>query len=257
MADSTQFARYPSLAEKVVIVTGGASGIGATIVKRFAAQDARVAFFDIDACSAKELVDSIPSCKHTPVFVPTDVTKIPLLRESVQTVQQQLGPVDVLVNNAARDDRHSWSEVTPEYWDASLAVNLHHHFFCIQAVAPAMQARGRGSIINISSISWIVPSTGLPAYVAAKAAIVGITRTMSRELGPSGVRVNALLPGGIATERQRRLWYTPEYERTIIESQSLKRTLVPDDVAGLVLFLAADDSSAITGQSHIVDGGWI
>jgi NAD(P)-dependent dehydrogenase (short-subunit alcohol dehydrogenase family) len=165
--------------------------------------------------------------------------------------------VDVLVNNAANDQRHTIEEVTPAYWDRSIATNLRPQFFTIQAVLPAMRTARRGSIINMSSISWMIPSTGVPLYIAAKAAIVGLTRTLAHELGPANIRVNAVLPGAIATERQRRLWYTPEYKAEILASQALKHELVPAEVARLVLFLAADDSSAITNQSYIVDGGWV
>jgi NAD(P)-dependent dehydrogenase (short-subunit alcohol dehydrogenase family) len=179
------------------------------------------------------------------------------LQVAVAEVVAGHGTVDVLVNNAANDQRHSIAEVTPEYWDRSLAVNLRPQFFAMQAVLPAMKAAGRGSIINMSSISWMIPSTGLPLYVAAKAAIVGLTRTMAHELGPAGIRVNAVLPGAIATEKQKRLVYTPEYKAEIMGRQALKRDIVPDDVARLVLFLAADDSSAITNQSYVIDGGWV
>ena len=168
-----------------------------------------------------------------------------------------LGSIDVLVNNAANDQRHSVEEVTPAFFDTSIATNLRPQFFAIQAVIPAMRSAGRGSIINMSSISWMIPSIGVPLYVAAKAAIVGLTRTLAHELGPHNIRVNAVLPGAIVTERQRRLWYTPEYKAEIMASQALKRDILPDDVARLVLFLAADDSSAITNQSYIIDGGWV
>ena len=163
----------------------------------------------------------------------------------------------MLVNNAANDQRHTTEEVTPEFCDQCVGLNLKAYFFCIQAVLPAMQAAGRGSIINMSSISWMIPSTGLPLYIAAKAAIVGLTRTLAHELGPDKIRVNAVLPGAIATEKQKRLWYTPEYKAEILASQALKRDILPEDVARLVLFLAADDSSAITNQSYVVDGGWV
>jgi NAD(P)-dependent dehydrogenase (short-subunit alcohol dehydrogenase family) len=165
--------------------------------------------------------------------------------------------VDVLVNNAANDRRHRIEDVTTECFDESIAVNLRPQFFMIQAVLPSMKAAGRGSIINMSSISWMIPSTGVPVYVTAKAAIVGLTRTMAHELGAAGIRVNAVLPGAIATEKQKRLVYTPEYKAEIMASQALKRDILPEDVARLVLFLAADDSSAITNQSYVIDGGWV
>jgi D-xylose 1-dehydrogenase len=161
------------------------------------------------------------------------------------------------VNNAASDDRHTFAEVTPEYWDERMAVNLRHQFFATQAVAPGMAAAGGGSIINMSSIAWMIPSTGLPAYVTAKAGIVGLTRTLARELGGANIRVNCVLPGAIMTERQRRLWMTPEYLAEIMQRQSLKRELMPEEVARLVMFLAADDSAGITGQNFVIDGGWV
>ncbi len=241
-----------------MLITGGASGIGASLVEQFARQGSRVAFIDVALRAAQELIESLKHASlHTPVFFSCDLTDITALRAAIEATQAQLGPVEVLVNNAANDTRHSFSEVTPEYWDAAMAVNLRHQFFAIQAVAPGMIARGGGSIINMSSIAWMIPSTGMPAYVSAKAAIVGLTRTMSHELGAANVRVNAVLPGAILTERQKRLWWTPEYEATVLSRQSLKRPLMPDEIARLVLFLAADDSSAITNQSYIIDGGWM
>jgi NAD(P)-dependent dehydrogenase (short-subunit alcohol dehydrogenase family) len=185
------------------------------------------------------------------------MTDVPALQRAMAQVLAAQGTVDVLVNNAANDQRHTIDEVTPEYWERSMAVNLRPQFFTVQAVLPAMKAAGRGSIINMSSISWMIPSIGLPLYVAAKAAIVGLTRTLAHELGSAGIRVNAVLPGAIATEKQKRLVYTPEYKAEILASQALKRDIVPDDVARLVLFLAADDSSAITNQSYVIDGGWV
>jgi NAD(P)-dependent dehydrogenase (short-subunit alcohol dehydrogenase family) len=252
-----QFASYPSLRDRAVIVTGGATGIGESIVTQFARQGARVAFLDIQDQAARRLIEAleVEGCP-APVYFHCDLTKVDKLQEAARLAMGELGTVDVLVNNAANDQRHSIDEVTEEFWDNSMAVNLRPQFFMIQAVAPAMMAAGRGSIINMSSIAWMIPATGLPVYAAAKAAIVGLTRTTAHELGPSNIRVNAVLPGAIATERQRRLWYTPEYKAKIEASQALKVEIVPDDVARLVLFLAADDSRAITSQSYIVDGGW-
>ncbi|MBT9330047.1 SDR family NAD(P)-dependent oxidoreductase [Paracidobacterium acidisoli] len=257
-AAEDRFARYPSLQERVVLVTGGGSGIGASLVEHFAHQGAKVAFLDIAREASEALAAGLAGeVRHTPLFLPCDIREIAALQRAIGEAAERLGPVGVLVNNAARDDRHTWAEVTPEYWDEMMAVNLRHHFFAIQAVAPGMKALGGGSIINLSSISWLIPSTGLPAYVAAKAAIVGLTRTMAHELGDSNIRVNAVLPGGVLTERQQRLWRTPEYDRKILNSQCIHRDLLPEDVARLVLFLAADDSSAITNQTHVIDAGWI
>ena len=258
MSSRPRYANYPSLAGRAVVVTGGASGIGASIVAHFARQGSRVAFFDVQDEAAGQLIDSLKAeVGSAPIYVRCDLTDIGALQSAVKEAIAALDGVDVLVNNAANDQRHQIEDVTPEYWDASIAVNLRPQFFMIQAVLPAMKAAGRGSIINMSSISWMIPSTGVPVYIAAKAAIVGLTRTLAHELGPDGIRVNAVLPGAIATEKQRRLVYTPEYKVEIMASQALKRDILPEDVARLVLFLAADDSSAITNQSYVVDGGWV
>jgi D-xylose 1-dehydrogenase len=253
-----QFAVYPSLKGRAVLVTGGATGIGESLVTHFARQGARVAFIDIQHEPAAVLVETLRSegCP-TPLYLHCDLTHVEALQAAVARAIAELGTVDVLVNNAANDQRHTIEEVTPDYWEQSMAINLRPQFFTVQAVVPAMRKAGRGSIVNMSSISWMIPSTGVPLYVAAKAAIVGLTRTLAHELGPANIRVNAVLPGAIATERQRRLWYTPEYKAEILASQALKREILPEEVARLVLFLAADDSSAITNQSYVVDGGWV
>jgi NAD(P)-dependent dehydrogenase (short-subunit alcohol dehydrogenase family) len=249
---------YPSLRDRVVVVTGGGSGIGAVIVELFARQGARVAFLDRAVDESRALVRGLADAgAHPPRFESCDVTNIADLRATLERIARELGAVTVLVNNAASDDRHRTAEVTPDYWDERMAVNLRHHFFAAQAVIPGMTAAGGGSIINISSISWLIPSTNQAAYITAKAGIVGLTRTLAHELGGANIRVNCVLPGAIMTERQRRLWVTPEYAATILAAQALKRDLVPEDVARLVLFLAADDSSAITSQSYVVDGGWV
>jgi NAD(P)-dependent dehydrogenase (short-subunit alcohol dehydrogenase family) len=228
------------------------------MVAQFARQGARVAFFDVQDAPARLLVETLTAERlPAPLYLHCDLTDVGALKRSVEEVIEALGTVDVLVNNAANDQRHTIEEVTPEYWDKSISVNLRPQFFMIQAVIPAMRKAGHGSIINMSSISWMIPSTGVPLYIAAKAAIVGLTRTLAHELGRSNIRVNAVLPGAIATERQKQLWYTPEYKAEIMASQALKRDILPEDVARLVLFLAADDSSAITNQSYVVDGGWV
>lgn len=257
-AQSDSFAIYPSLRNRTVLVTGGGSGIGASMVEHFARQGARVAFLDIAEEAATALVERLqPVCASAPVFLRCDLTDIAALRAAVSEVEGRLGPVGALVNNAANDARHPTAEVSSEYWDQAMAVNLRHQFFAMQAVIPGMIGAGGGSIINMSSIAWIIPTTGFPVYVAAKAAIVGLTRTMAHELGASNIRVNAILPGAILTERQIRLWWTAAYEAEIMSRQCLKRHLTPDDVARLALFLAADDSSAITNQSYVIDGGWV
>jgi NAD(P)-dependent dehydrogenase (short-subunit alcohol dehydrogenase family) len=258
MAEPDHYATYPSLRDRTALVTGGASGIGASIVEHFAGQGSRVAFLDRDEASASKLVGALARRSlPAPLFLRCDVTDVAALRAAIEEAAARLGPIQVLVNNAASDDRHRLEEVTPEYWDERMAVNLRHYFFATQAVAPAMRAAGGGSIVNLGSIAWVIPSTGLPAYVTAKAGIVGLTRTLAHELGRDGVRVNCVMPGAIATERQKRLWLTPEYQAEIESRQALKRQLVPDDVARLVMFLAADDGEAITSQSYVVDGGWV
>src|SRR5277367_5374696 len=251
------FASYPSLRDRVVLISGGASGIGEKIVEAFAGQHSKVVFLDIQDDAAEGLIRSCQSKRFTiPIYRHCDVTDVAALRECAESVAADFGTVDVLVNNAANDTRHTIEEVTPEYWDSAIAVNLKHQFFLTQAVIPVMKAAGRGSIVNMSSISWTVPSIGLTVYIAAKAAISGLTRTLAHELGPHGIRVNCVMPGAIETERQKRLWYTEEYKANILANQALKRTIFPEDVARLVLFLASDDSSAITNQSCVIDGGW-
>lgn len=258
MTQTGRFALYPSLRDVVVLVTGGGSGIGAAIVEQFALQGARVAFLDTAEELSAKLVHNLGSrCPHSPVFLACNLLDIAALKTAVAQVEARLGPVRVLVNNAASDDRHKFADVTPEYWDERMAVNLRHQFFATQAVAPGMAAAGGGSVINMSSIAWMIPSTGLPAYVTAKAGIVGLTRTLAHELGEANIRVNCVLPGAIMTERQRRLWMTPAYLAEIMKRQSLKRELMPEEVARLVLFLAADDSAGITNQSYVIDGGWV
>jgi NAD(P)-dependent dehydrogenase (short-subunit alcohol dehydrogenase family) len=254
----TKFGHYPSLESRVVLVTGGATGIGESIVAHFCRQGSQVAFLDIQDETAGRLVEKLTEegCP-APLYLHCNLTDIAALRSAVEQVLDRRGAVDVLVNNAANDQRHTIEDVTPEYWEHCMQLNLKHYFFCIQAVLPAMRRAGRGSIINMSSISWIIPSTGVPLYIAAKAAIVGLTRTLAHELGKDNIRVNAVLPGAIATERQKQLWYTPAYKAEIMASQALKRDILPEDVARLVLFLGADDSSAITNQSYVVDGGWV
>lgn len=258
MTCTRSFAQYPSLEGAQVLITGGASGIGAAMVEQFALQGSRVAFVDIATAKAHELVEKLKGrCTHLPRFWACDLRDISAIKSTVGEIARELGTIRVLVNNAANDDRHNLSDVTEEYWNERMAVNLRHQFFLIQSAAPCMISLGSGSIINMSSIAPMIPSTGLPVYVTAKAAIVGLTRAMAHELGRSNIRVNCVLPGAVLTERQQHLWWTPEYETEIMERQALKRKVMPDDVARLVLFLASDDSDAITNQSYIVDGGWV
>jgi NAD(P)-dependent dehydrogenase (short-subunit alcohol dehydrogenase family) len=257
MNEQAASANYPSLRDKVTVITGGGSGIGAVMVEHFARQGARVAFLDLAVEASHAVVRALSDVRHAPYFLPCDVTDIEALRAALARIAHDCGPVTALVNNAASDDRHATADITPEYWDERMAVNLKHVFFASQAVIAGMTAAGGGSIVNIGSIAWLIPSTNQAAYITAKAGIVGLTRTLARELGPANIRVNCVLPGAIMTERQRRLWVTPEYAATIRSAQALKRDLVPADIARFVLFLAADDSSAMTSQSYVVDGGWI
>jgi NAD(P)-dependent dehydrogenase (short-subunit alcohol dehydrogenase family) len=254
----TSFASYPSLEDRVVFVTGGGSGIGASIVEHLCAQGARVAFVDILREPSAALVETIRGRDlPAPTFIPCDLRDIAALRWAVAETRTRLGPIRVLVNNAAHDERHSIESVTPEYWDDRFAVNLRHQFFATQAVVPGMAAAGGGSIINLGSTSWMVGQGGMPAYLSAKAAVAGLTRALARDLGPKNIRVNSVVPGWIMTERQITLWLTPEGEQELLRRQCLKRKLRPEDVARVVLFLASDDSDACTNQSYIVDGGWV
>jgi len=253
-----RYASYPSLEGRVVLVTGGGSGIGASVVEHLCAQRARVAFVDIAREPSEALVARVrASGDPAPVFIACDLRDIAALRAAVAAARVDLGPIRVLVNNAAHDERHSIESVTPEYWDDRFAVNLRHQFFAAQAVVPEMAAAGGGSIINFGSTSWMVGQGGMPAYLSAKAAVAGLTRALARDLGPRNIRVNSIVPGWIMTERQIALWLTPEGEQELLRRQCLKRKLWPEDIARVVLFLAADDSDACTNQSYVVDGGWV
>ncbi|HZR85918.1 MAG TPA: SDR family oxidoreductase [Bradyrhizobium sp.] len=250
-----QGAIYPSLKDRTVLVTGGATGIGEAIVRQFIGQGSRVGFIDIDVEAAKQLLASLPA--HAGAhFEHADLRDIGDLRRAVAAIREAIGPITILVNNAARDDRHSIKDVTPEFWDERIAVNLKHQFFAAQAVAPDMIQAERGSIINIGSVSWVIGQGNMPCYTTAKSAVQGLTRALARDLGPNNVRVNSILPGWIMTRRQQDLWLTPEGEAELMQRQCLKRKLMPDDIARVVLFYAADDSGACTNQNYIVDGGW-
>lgn len=249
---------YPSLKGRSVFVTGGGSGIGASIVAHFAAQGARVAFVDVADEPSRKLVREIAAEGHPePLFIECDLRDVEALRVSILGAADAQGPITVLVNNAARDDRHKVEDVTPGYWDERMAVNLRHQFFAAQAVWPMMKAAGGGSIINMGSISWMIGQGGMPGYTTAKAAIMGLTRGLARDFGPDNIRVNSIAPGWIMTQRQMDLWLDAEGEAKILEAQCLKRKLYPADIARFVLFLAADDSDALTNQTYICDGGWI
>jgi NAD(P)-dependent dehydrogenase (short-subunit alcohol dehydrogenase family) len=253
-----QYAIYPSFKGRRVLITGGATGIGEALVTGFAEQGAKVAFLDIQDQAAEQLAERIASIGHPePLYLHCDMTDLDQVRSSVAVAIESFEGLDVLINNAGNDQRHTIEEVTPELWDNLMAVNLRHQFFATQAALPALKQSGAGSIVNMSSIAWLIPGVGMSVYITAKAGIVGLTRTLAHEVGKDNIRVNAILPGAIITEKQRRLWITPEYSAEILSNQAIKRHLVPEEVVRLALFLAADDSSAITGQSHIIDGGWV
>jgi len=246
---------YPSLKGRVVVVTGGGSGIGAALTEGFARQGARVVFLDVADADSQALVASLAGLDPAPVYHRCDLTDVGALRACLEKVAQEVGPIEVLVNNAANDDRHSLAEVTPGYWDDRIAVNLRHLYFAAQAVAPAMRERGQGVILNLGSISWHLGLPDLSLYETAKAGIEGMTRALARELGVDGVRVACIVPGNVKTPRQMK-WYTPEGEAEIVAAQCLKGRIEPQDVAALALFLASDDARFITGHEYFVDAGW-
>lgn len=252
----TSFARYPSLAGRTVLITGGATGIGATLVSEFAAQGAKVGFLDIDEAAGQALAASLQVAAHAPLFLKADLTDIDALQAAIGRVRERFGPITVLLNNAANDKRHTIESVTPAFWDAAVAVNLRHSFFTAQAVVPDMVAAGGGAIVNFGSISWMLKQGGMPAYTASKSAMQGLTRSLARDLGPHRIRVNTLVPGWVMTEKQLKLWVTDATKEEIAKGQCIADPLMPGDIARMALFLAADDSAMCTAQDFIVDGGW-
>jgi len=241
---------YPSLRGKRVLVTGGGSGIGAGIVEAYARQGADVTFIDLNEPDSPTLDQQV-----VPRFVKLDLTDIPSVQTAIRDLITERGAFDILVNNAANDDRHRIEDVTEEYWDNRLNVNLKHLFFCSQAVAPAMKQAGGGVIVNLGSISWHLALPDLILYQTSKAAIEGLTRSLARDLGPNNIRVNCVIPGNVRTPRQLK-WYTPEGEAEIVEAQCLDGRLIPEDIAAMVLFLSSDDARLITGHEYFVDAGW-
>ena len=251
-----RYATYPSLRDRVVFVSGGSSGIGAELVRAFAQQGAKVAFCGTRPDGGKALIDEVVQAGHpAPWYGACDVRDVPAYQALLARVGSELGAVRVLVNNAGRDDRHTMEEVTSEFWDDRLALNLKHYFFAIQAVAEGMAQAGGGSVINMGSVSWMRGRPNLVGYTTAKAGILGLTRTLARELGPRHIRVNALVPGAIVTERQTTLHRDPAADQAFLDAQCLKIRLDPGHVARPTLFLAADDSDGITGQHVLVDAG--
>lgn len=255
MSDLTAFVRYESLDGRTALVTGGASGIGRAIVQALSGQGVKVAFLDLDEAGAAATIKG--STGPTPIFVSCDLVDIDALRSAVSSVREALGPIGILVNNAANDDRHRTKDVTPDYFDSRINVNLRHYLFAVQAVVDDMIATGGGSIVNLGSITWKIGEGDCPIYVTCKAAVTGFTRAIAREFGKQGVRVNAVLPGWVMTERQLSLWVTPEGEEEMDRSQCLAGRVRPDDIAAMVLFLASDQGRMCSSQEFIVDAGWV
>jgi NAD(P)-dependent dehydrogenase (short-subunit alcohol dehydrogenase family) len=253
---ASTYATYPSLDGMPVVISGGASGIGETLVREFAAQGARVGFVDIAAGLGRKLQAELAAAGQAVRFTECNIKDARAYQAAIAGFAQVHGPALALVNNAAHDERHDWDKVTPEYWDDRIAVNLKHAFFAAQAVAPGMIAAGKGSIINVGSVSWMVMSPKIPVYETAKAAAHGLTRALARELGKSGIRVNTLVPGWIMTERQLSKWIGDAENRMLDEVMALAGRCYPEDVARMAMFLAADDSKMISAQDFIVDGGW-
>jgi len=250
------YATYPSLANRAVLITGGATGIGAAFVTAFARQGARVAFLDIDDAGAAALLERLRDVASQPYFVHCDVTDLDALAKAIAAARTHTGPIEVLVNNAANDVRHTLMDTTPADFDKNLAVNLRHQYFATQAVVEDMHTLGHGSIICLGSTGWMIKNADYPMYATAKAAIHGLVNGLARTLGRDRIRINCLVPGWVITEKQRKLWLDAEGEAEIARRQCLPGHLQSEDIARAALFLAADDSRMCTGQSWIVDGGW-
>jgi NAD(P)-dependent dehydrogenase (short-subunit alcohol dehydrogenase family) len=260
MSDNHQqpfvYATYPDLAGKTVVITGGGSGIGSELTTAFAGQGARVYFLDIAEQASRELEANLAGSTIAPKFIRCDLTNLDALKATFAQIEEEAGGVDILLNNAANDDRHEIEGVTPEYWESRINVNLRHKFFCAQAVIPGMKKRGKGVILNFGSISWLLPHTHLILYMTCKAAIEGMTRALARELGPQGIRANTVIPGAVRTPRQQALWHNPEEEARILAGQCIPERVEMTDVAALTLFLASDNARHISGREYFVDSGW-
>lgn len=262
MASASGFAIYPSLADRVIVVSGGANGIGACLVEHLALQGARVIFLDIASDLAGALIEKVTAlgAAHKPIFHHCDLTDVTLLKSTAAGILAEHSKIHGLVNNAAggpKAQRIPTLEVTPESWETGINVNLRHQFFLTQALLPGLLAAdGSASVINMGSITWTIPVTGLPVYTTCKAAVAGLTRTLAREFGPQGIRFNSIMPGSVATEAEKRDVLTPEYKAMVLSNQSIKRSVEPEDIARTALWLLSEDSSAITQQSIVVDGGW-
>lgn len=249
--------RYAGLAGKTVFITGGGSGIGAAFTRGFAEQGARVGFVDIAEETSLALAAEIEKeIGAAPVFIRCDLRDVSALQTAIEKVGVELGDIGVLINNAGNDERHALEQVTPAYWDERIAVNLRHMFFAAQAVLPQMKRLGAGAIVNLGSITWRLKQADMAVYAICKASVVGLTRVLAREFGPFGIRVNTISPGAVWTERQIKLWYTPEVEKEIMNGQCLKTRLLPEDIANVAMFLASDAAEKCTAQEFIVDAGW-
>jgi NAD(P)-dependent dehydrogenase (short-subunit alcohol dehydrogenase family) len=251
------FASYPSLLDRTVFVSGGSTGIGAAFVGHFARQGSRVAFIDVDREHGEALCGELVDARHRPLFLPCDVTDLEALGAAIAQARAAIGPIGVLVNNAANDVRHAFGDTSAAEFDRNVAVNLRHQYFATQAVREDMRALGGGSVICLGSTGWMKKNAGYPMYAMAKAAVRGLVNGLARELGRDRIRINALVPGWVITEKQRRLWLDAEGEAEIARVQCLPGYLMADDIARAALFLAADDSRMCTGQDFIVDGGWV
>ncbi len=252
----SSFATYPSLVDRAVLISGGATGIGAAFVTHFAQQGARVAFLDIDENGATALRAALPETRHAPMFLRCDVTDVQALRASIAEASSHIGKISVLINNAANDRRHRLQDTTPEEFEQSIAVNLRHQYFATQAVVPGMRELGGGSVICLGSTGWMIKNAGYPMYAMAKSAVHGLVNGLARELGKYRIRINALVPGWVITDKQRELWLDEAGEREIQQKQCMPGYLSADDLARAALFLGADDSRMCTGHDFIVDGGW-
>ena len=248
---------YPDLEGKTVYVTGGASGIGKAIVQAFAAQKSQVVFFDVDVQSGEKLAAELNQQRQTVHFIRLDLRDVEALQIAFAQAKEKWGAANILINNAAHDERHPTGEVTSAYWDERIAVNLKHQFFASQAVLPDFMSANQGVIINFGSTTWLAGQGGMAVYSASKSAVLGLTRSLARDYGSYNVRVNAIAPGWIMTERQIEKWLTPESEQELMNRQCLKRKLTPSELARFTVFLASEEASACTAQHYIVDGGWV
>lgn len=246
---------YPDLHDQVVLITGGGSGIGADLVRAFAEQQTKVFFLDIDDAPSQALVRELAECKYVPEYRHCDLTDISQLKANISDIEKSHGAIGVLVNNAGNDKRHTIDEASEEYWDWAQAVNIKHQFFAIQAVVPGMRKLGKGSIINFSSIAWMAGGATMSAYCTSKAAVVGLTKSTARDLGPDNIRVNAIAPGAVLTEKQRKMWFDEEKIKSLLSRQCLQRELDAKPIARMALFLASEESDMTTKQVFVVDGG--